>query len=163
MKICYISAYSFLIFDGISNGLIPFLWILKIPIRVKNFLWLTVKSKMLTASLCVLCNSDSETMEHLILDCSYSNSMWIRLLHSAPTAYHRLSNSPGGIAVRWCSSRLLLTGEFKKNFDLYVAAGCWELWKERNRRLFDNKSQRSEILARAINDTIKQWVSALGC
>nr|CAD1844395.1 unnamed protein product [Ananas comosus var. bracteatus] len=42
-------------------------------------------------------------------------------------------------------------------------SGCWELWKERNRRLFDNKSQRSEILARAINDTITQWVSALGC
>lgn len=113
-------------------------------------------------SVCVLCNSSSETMEHLILDCYYANSMWIRLLSSASTAYHRLSNSTGGLAARWCCSRHLLTGEPKNNFDLHVAAGCWELWKERNRRLFDSKLQRSENLARATNDTVKQWVLALG-
>lgn len=85
------SAYAFLSLDGVNNTRIYFLWKLKIPPRIKLFLWLAARNKLLTTDLLakrgwhgpsidVLCNSDAETLQHLFCGCPLSSSLWCRLL-----------------------------------------------------------------------------------
>nr|CAD1831103.1 unnamed protein product [Ananas comosus var. bracteatus] len=47
------------------------------------------------------------------------------------------------------------------NIDLGFAATCWEIWKERKRRIFDNRQVRYDILGETILDTVSFWKSVL--
>nr|CAD1842026.1 unnamed protein product [Ananas comosus var. bracteatus] len=70
------------------------------------------------------------------------------------------------IAKRWFRLRRLATGQNLIDIDLAIAATYWELWKERNRRLFDNLQVRSDVLGRCIFETVSSWKSAFcsfGC
>nr|CAD1824703.1 unnamed protein product [Ananas comosus var. bracteatus] len=89
-------AYDFLIFDGIDVCTTPYLWKLKIPLRVKVFLWLAGRSKILTAD---------------------------NLSKRAGKALNLCS-----LPTRWNRARQSLKGLLKRNFDICLAATCWELW-----------------------------------
>nr|CAD1817551.1 unnamed protein product [Ananas comosus var. bracteatus] len=57
------------------------------------------------------------------------------------------------IAKRWLRLKRLASGQNLIDIDLAIAATYWELWKERNRRLFDNLQVRSDVLGRCIFET----------
>ncbi len=65
------SAYRFLYFDGLDDRRVKHLWTIKTPPRIKLFLWLAARNRILTAellckrgwighSICTLCGRDSE-------------------------------------------------------------------------------------------------------
>ncbi|CAN1756518.1 Putative ribonuclease H protein At1g65750, partial [Linum perenne] len=62
-------------------------WKWKGPNRIKHFLWLAAKDKLLTNegrrrrglcsnAICNWCGSDAETVEHVLRDCEFANSTW---------------------------------------------------------------------------------------
>ena len=76
------------------NGHTPFLrkyiWKLKVPLKIRNFMWLVNRKVILTkdnllkrnwngCKKCVFCQDD-ETIEHLFLSCNFARKIW-RLLH----------------------------------------------------------------------------------
>ena len=58
------------------------IWKLKVPPKVKTYMWLVIKERLQTRNImrrkgmdvspvCVLCSSDDESVAHLYLQCSF--------------------------------------------------------------------------------------------
>jgi zinc-binding in reverse transcriptase len=80
------SCYTWLEFGGINNSQFSFTWSAYIPLKIKNFLWLVQKNKILTKDnlrkkrwqgedKCIFYNA-VETVDHLFLKCSISVCLW---------------------------------------------------------------------------------------
>ncbi len=167
------SAYNFLIFDRVDDHRILQLWQIKIHLRIKIFLWLAARNRILTAdllakkgwhrpSICLLCCGNVEDLEHLFFRCPYARIVWSRILHGEQRVLLDLLNPPGELATRWRRARSSLTGRAKDFVDLCIAATCWELWMERNQRLFNNRLTRGVDCGNRIISTINLWMLALG-
>jgi hypothetical protein len=48
----------------------------------------------------------------------------------------------------------------EQEINTYGHMVCWELWKERNRRIFDKKENSVQGLIRIITDEAKMWKQA---
>jgi hypothetical protein len=49
---------------------------------------------------------------------------------------------------------------FRRGFDSLVLLVSWEVWKERNKRTFDNISKTSVQLLSQIHDEGDSWIAA---
>ncbi len=167
------SAYNFITFDGVDDRNIRHLWSISIPLRIKLFIWLAGRNRLLTAdllakrgwqgpSICVLCGADVENLVHLLFRCPFARSMWDQLLQNFPTARQLFSIDSGDLGSRWSRVRALLPGRLQGTIDTWFAAGCWELWTECNRRIFDKTLCSSEGCGRRVGSTALLWTSALG-
>ncbi len=167
------SAYKFLVYDGVDDRRIPHLWTIKIPLRAKIFLWLAGRNRVLTAeqlvergwsgpTICLLCCQDEENLDHLLFRCAYAIAVWNRLLHGYRRTCRSLLTSPGNLASRWCRARRPLEGQARTALDLCLAAGCWEIWLERNHRIFDDRPTSSVDCCKRIVATINIWSCVLG-
>ncbi len=167
------SAYKFISFDGVDDRKIPFLWSIKLPLKIKLFLWLAGRYRLLTVdllvkrgwhgpSICALCGADAENLDHLFFRCSFAISLWGRLLQNFPTVRMRLHFDTGSLACRWMRARLSMTYRLRGRFDIWFAAACWEIWNERNRRVFDDAIKSSALCGRNVDSTATAWILALG-
>ncbi len=167
------SAYNFLAFDGVDDRRISHLWNIKIPLRIKIFLWLAATYRVLTAdllakrgwagpSICALCNSDGEFLEHLLFRCSFARAVWNRILRGNRHLLMTLLASLGDLTSRWTRSRRTLQGRAQTSLDLSIAATCWELWLERNHRIFDDHPTSAAYSGKRIASTINMWSNLLG-
>ncbi len=168
------SAYSFLIFDGVEDRHSRVFWKLKIPLSIKIFLWLAARDRLLTAvqllrrgwlghSVCVLCMANEERIEHILFDCPFASSFWALVLSGHPPSAQRLLLGSGDLITRWKRARAALTPNLQLSVDVGIAAGCWELWKERNRRIFDDASNSVVACGHTAASTIRLWSTALDC
>ncbi len=167
-------AYSFITFDGVNDTKIPHLWNLKIPLKIKIFLWLAARNRIPTADLlrrrgwigptmCSLCRCDEESAEHLFFGCDYARGVWAWILAGESSLLQGLLVTPGNLATRWIRARGLIGRGRKPLLDLGVAACCWELWLERNQRLFEeDKSSITAVCGRRIVECINFWGRAWG-
>ncbi|KAL9450649.1 hypothetical protein AB3S75_012387 [Citrus x aurantiifolia] len=64
------------------------IWKLEVPTKVRNFVWraannvlptvVNLRSKhVILNDLCMVCNSDKETVLHLLVDCPFARTYWI--------------------------------------------------------------------------------------
>nr|CAD1830318.1 unnamed protein product [Ananas comosus var. bracteatus] len=67
-----------------------------------------------------------------------------------------------GLEARWIRVRRMVPKDYLQLFDIGYAAFCWEIWKERNRRIFENRHVSFEILGRIIHQTVLFWKGVLG-
>lgn len=111
-KFSFKSTSDFLFSDGAISSKLPFLWNLKILLRVKLFLWLAARNKILTAdnllkrgwqglTICILCKAVGESLQHIMLKCSYSISVWSSLSCPIVTPQTSRSSSSDRIAALW--------------------------------------------------------------
>jgi hypothetical protein len=145
------------------------IWKTWAPLRVKIFLWLVVWKRHWTANRknchrldarneCYLCDQDPETIDHIITTCSFFQTHLV--VHSDVLGADAAQVGGGGphrrlvgaVEKRWHRGK-------RKGADTLFALVAWELWKERNTRLFWNEVATSVQLA-----TIKQiadlWIEA---
>nr|CAD1841683.1 unnamed protein product [Ananas comosus var. bracteatus] len=162
------SASDFLLYDGLNNCSLPFLWNLKVPLRVKLFIWLAVRNKVLTTdnlmkrgwhgpTICVLCNLEGESLTHILFSCSFASSVWNCIMPPAGLNFTGTRSMVEGLDARWTRMRRSAPAKYQNYIDLTFAAFCWEIWKERNRRIFENRQVRFDILGRTILETVYFW------
>ncbi len=167
------SAYNFLTFDGVDDSNIRHLWSLRIPLRIKLFLWLAGRNRLLTAdllarrgwqgpSICVLCGADVENLVHPLFRCPFARAMWAQLFQNFPSVRQKLYSGFRDLASRWSRARVSLPGRLQGSFDIWLAAGCWELWNERNIRIFENSFCSSKGCGKRVGSTAWLWSSVLG-
>ncbi len=72
---------------------------------------------------------------------------------------HTLS---GDMPTRWRLLRTSLSGLPRDSFDLHFAVACWEIWKERNSRLFNNHQSSIVDLEDRVVATAILWASSIG-
>jgi hypothetical protein len=136
---------------------------------VKLFLWLSVRRRHWTAdrrlrhgldthTTCPLCDQEPETLDHLVVTCSFSRQLW----HAAAQAFRSQGvPTPAGTLSDWWSAwRELWDGDLRKGADTFFALAAWELWKERNARVFRGASTDIESIKAVVRHQAEQWVAA---
>lgn len=141
------------------------------PGKCKFFVWLVLHDRCWTAErrkrhnlqdddLCALCAQESESISHLLLNCSFARQIGYLVLQRL--RWHSLT--PNGrcfdLATWWTSSRKKLTKVDRKAFDTLVILTSWMIWNERNRRTFDSRVKTVHELWTCILDEAVAWDSA---
>jgi zinc-binding in reverse transcriptase len=116
---------------------------------MKIFIWLLLRNRLVTnanlrtrnwpsGDTCVFCSAQvDEDADHLFFRCLYTQRNWNDILPTNVRAPSELQELP----------HLLHTmshGPFNQSRTL--AAACWNIWKERNRRIFQDIRRPSERL-----------------
>ncbi|XP_022041861.1 uncharacterized protein LOC110944507 [Helianthus annuus] len=102
--------------------------------------------------VCVLCDEEDETVEHLFTSCYIALTLW-------------------SIVSMWCKIPLILAfsvrdllesheniglkGKKKEVIQGIVRVGCWSNWKARNEARFNNKPAKLEGIIREIKSILK--------
>jgi ribonuclease HI/exonuclease III len=96
---------------------------------------------------CPLCCQEEETMDHLLLNCNYSKAVWTKCIRTKQTT--TLPNEVPILLLQW-DSLCPFAGQ-KKNqshwiWGLLPKIVLWNLWIERNHRIFkDNKINEDRL------------------
>lgn len=142
----------------------------KAPPKCKMFFWLALLDRCWTSDRllchnlcnngpCALCSQETETIDHLLLGCVFSREVWFKLLRASGS--QALAPAIGmPIANWWLPSRKRVPKEFRKGFNTLVLLVTWELWKERNRRVFQHQSKQPQRLFSFIRDEGRCWIAA---
>ncbi len=167
------NAYKFLMFDGVDDRRVRHLWSIRIPPKVKIFLWLVNRNRILTAdnlskrgwvgpSVCCLCGRASKCLSHLFFFCPFARAAWSWNLFSEPCTLSSFLNTVGGLADRWIKARLSVKGRRKHLLDLCIAATCWEIWLARNDCIFRDKLCSGSECGQKVELTVISWIAAYG-
>jgi hypothetical protein len=134
----------------------------KAPPNSKFFVWLALLDRcwtfdrllrhhMADNATCGLCSQLDESINHLLLGCSYSREVWACLL--AGPGLHRLCPSGDNcLADWWASCRKKVPRCLRKGFD------SWLLWEECNGRIFNNAMKQAAMLECWIREEAGRWV-----
>ena len=122
-------------------------WKIKVPLKIKIFLWYLQKGVILTKdnllkrrwkgeSKCCFCPKD-ETIQHLFFECHVAKFVWSAIFFAfgvkAPTnAINMLCSWPSGFPMK-----------LRKQVLVGVAAMCWAIWLSRNDVVFNRKHPNS--------------------
>jgi hypothetical protein len=111
-------------------------------------------------TLFVLFVTDPETPSHLCKDCSYSKSIWRTLLHWTNLNSLANLNHDGQLHTWWRRCRLRIDKPRRRLFDGLVVYFWWNIWKERNRRIFQNSGNDQLVVAHQIKEDVLQYSAA---
>jgi hypothetical protein len=111
------------------------------PIKDKTFHLVDYFPKILTwdglqkrgwegPSLCVLCKRNSENLEHLFIDCSFTKHIWAVLKYLLNLKRTWTGQDIVDCYRQWINDKSVLPE--------LAALTCWGLWLERNKCIFEN-------------------------
>ncbi|KAK4257313.1 hypothetical protein QN277_006916 [Acacia crassicarpa] len=133
--------------------------------RIRTFMWLAFQNKLPTnewrskwsssSALCSYCNSQVESLIHILRDCSFARNMWVSLVN--PCAYSSFFSAQ---LRDWfhlnLKNEIGQTDHF--SWDLVFGVGIWMLWNWRNRSVFNSEFVRplspSAVLLRMIHQFV---------
>jgi hypothetical protein len=110
----------------------------KIPEKVKIFAWTSFHNRTLTndkliskgwqlSQRCSLCKRGEDSISHILLSCPYSVEVWSKTNPASTTAPYSFAD----IKELWLNS-----SQKGKEWNAIFFSTIWNLWKERNRRIF---------------------------
>lgn len=157
----------------LHTGAAPFLghnliWRAWAPLKVKIFLWLALRRRHWTADRrrrhgleaqdrCHLCDQSPESIDHVLALCPYSRKVWFLVLQAMGV---QLSPS-SATTLQWRHRiRSAATGPRKKGLDTLFALVSWQLWKERNARLFWSSAATIAEILQLIKAEADLWIAA---
>ena len=124
-----------------------FLWKLKVPLKIKAFIWLVIKGRILTkdnlckkgwkgTNKCEFCDAN-EYIDHLFFTCSLARFLW-NVVGSAlgnpqtPLSFFDLCQN-------WLPK---YTGKDRMVIAIGTTALLWSIWKARNKSCFQSSLPR---------------------
>jgi hypothetical protein len=130
-----------------------------------------VQNKILTADklqvrnwpsdpICRLCDQELETAQHLCLNCVYAQELW-HLVSGWTNGRVQVPSRSADLEGWWNAS---VSGKPKAEARTIAAMliyTAWNLWKERNRRVFEGASQSPEGILAMIKEEVQ--VRRAGC
>jgi hypothetical protein len=136
--------------------------------KCRFFAWTLLHKKILTANnllrrnwsndpICKLCDTKPETPLHLCKDCQYSKQVWSFLKQWLDLSVIDTVPVTGSLHGYWRRCRAKVEKEQKKKFDGITIYFWWNIWKERNRRIFQQKSLQPCQVALLCKDDIQQY------
>lgn len=100
---------------------------------------------------------DQETMDHLLLSCIFSRTMWCKALSAwghvewVPRQADRL--------LPWCST-LAMFLRHQKDINIFMTLVLWETWKHRNVVVFDGATPSMRDILCQVMQVASEWVQA---
>ncbi|XP_056692146.1 uncharacterized protein [Spinacia oleracea] len=145
------------------------IWCGLVPNRIEIFVWTALLGKINTRNklarlgiipnsenVCVLCNSNVESHDHLLLHCSFSGQLWAAWLDLWNIKWVQ----PSSIRVafdQWNSP--IKNTFFKKVWSAGFFIIIWTIWKERNARIFNNSTSNITTLHDLVLLRLGWWIS----
>ena len=117
------------------------IWSAQVPPKIKTFIWRACNDSLLTRTKlferkvlhsfsCVLCNEEAETCDHLFLECSFAQAVW---LQSPLLNDYRFYPKMKFIDAMNAALQKLSAAVFDT-----LCIACWMIWKCRNKVVFNN-------------------------
>jgi len=148
-----------------NPGVWKFLWTTPFVPKIDFFCWTTAHKSNLTVenlkkrgiegpSRCPLCKNDEETLDHILIRCPFSKEVWDQALMM--TQRLNLPENSQELFLNWMASspfQLSKKSLLQAAWNWIPKAICWNIWIERNNRIFREKERHSSkiaIQARAI-------------
>jgi hypothetical protein len=142
------------------------------PPKCRFFAWLAVQNRLWTSDRlekrglphqpsCPLCKCQAETARHIMFECRYSRRIWRQAVAwlSCPSLVQDLGSGRQTVLQYWQAAALSPTAH-PQGLKSAITLITWELWKERNARVFNNKATMPSTLMQKIKDESKNWILA---
>jgi hypothetical protein len=147
------SAYD-MQFEGSQRfSFVTTVWKSEATLKCRLFAWLALLGKCNTAdclerkgaphnAACVLCLSSPENPIHLLATCNVTISIWRQITSRANLPATLLPNAGTRSLQVWAlNTKKSLPRPQRKPWISLVHLTWWNIWKERNRRIFQNQAQ----------------------
>ena len=132
------------------------IWKTWAPPKCKTFAWLVMQNRIWTSDRlqrrgwpnhgnCPLCNQVQESAAHLLFKCRFSSRIWTNIL--SWSGFHGIYPSQWtnfDDVKEWWSHIALGTDRARKAMAFLLMLVTWEIWKERNARIFQNHNKSNE-------------------
>jgi hypothetical protein len=148
------------------------IWSAKVEDKHRFFAWLLVQYKLLTSDnlaarswpcnpICPLCDQEQETVEHLVLTCVYAQEVWLRV-SSWTDGVVKVPDAHQSMEIWWNVSLKGLPKKTKQSLASLLIYTAWNIWKERNRRVFEGVAVLPSRVLALIKEEIKLRQLACG-
>jgi hypothetical protein len=161
------SAYELQFMGATLSSMDKTVWKAWAPPKVKFFAWLANQNRIWTADrltkrgwpncgLCPLCKQCTETIDHLLVHCRYTTRLWglikvwMGLNDLQPAQWANLD-----MAAWWS----MMAGGRKAMASLTLLVS-WEVWNERNARVFRAKNAPPQVVFDNIKKEGRLWIIA---
>ena len=166
------SAYKIQFQGTLTKRDMSAVWKAKAQPKCKTFAWIMLQHKILTADnlakrgwthdqSCHLCDQEHETSTHLCKDCVFTREVWHHLsgwLHISNLPPFERFRSPYGW---WRAALRKIDKLLRYQFSGLVLVFWWNIWKERNARVFRATSKTAFEVAGSIKEDVVRFSIAL--
>ena len=109
---------------------------------------------------CSLCDQEQETTAHLCLHCVFAQEVWY-LMQVWSNGLVKKPERGVDIETWWRSSLQLLPKDQRRHVAALLMYTTWNIWKERNRRVFEKKTMTAPLVFNCILEEMGLWQAAL--
>lgn len=142
-------------------------WSKLIPAKINIFFWraslnrIPCKERLITRgvdldnALCLFCNLEVESVNHLFFSCSWAKELWSKIGNWWSFSFHDFSSmesSLNGI------DNALIKYPLRKFLEAIVMVTCYSIWCFRNRYVFDNSLPRLGDMIDFVVDKSFGWI-----
>jgi hypothetical protein len=165
------SAYKLQFLGLVRSEMHAIVWKAWAPPKFKNHAWLALQNKLWTAErlqkrgwtncgLCPLCKQCIETTDHLFVSCRFTTRIWELILQCLGLEGIHPRQWRGLSITDWWS--LMADSAFpqRKALASLSLLMVWEIWNERNARMFYSKKSFTFVLVDKIKAESRLWVIA---
>lgn len=146
------------------------LWKSWAPPKTKLFMYLAINRRTWTAERrhrhglqdddeCTLCSQEPETIEHLLLHCPVAREVWWTALNFIQMP-QRFGIDDLNICDTWNRLRVRLPKQQRKGMDSLFILVSWQIWKQRNDKVFRGETASAQRISQKIKDEAKVWIAA---
>lgn len=148
------------------------IWKSQVPPRVKAFVWSLVLNHINTMDLlqrrrsnmtlspnwCILCKKASESSKHIFIHCGFTESIW-NYFFSTMKRSHVWPEEAKDFLCQWYGGG---QGKWTKIYwECLLHGVLWGIWKERNRWIFEGKTNNNNEVIDFIVREVGNWTSVL--
>ncbi|GJN03220.1 hypothetical protein PR202_ga20639 [Eleusine coracana subsp. coracana] len=123
------------------------------PGKCRFFLWLAAHNRCWTADrlakrnlphppLCVLCDQEEETIDHILISCVFARQFWFIFLQRVGLGFLAPQPSDSNFQDWWRWASSLVCASIKKGLNSHIISGAWSLWRHRNDCVFNGAAPR---------------------
>jgi hypothetical protein len=166
------SAYQIQFVGTFSKIRITPIWKARVESKCRFFAWTLMHKKILMASNllkrgwtdetdCKFCGVALETPIHLCKDCPFTKQVWGIIKQWFNLAATDSVSDAGSLHGYWWKCRRRFGKNERRNIDGIFIYFWWNIWKERNRRCFQQKLLNPTQVATLCKDDIMQHRMAM--
>jgi hypothetical protein len=165
------SAYKLQFLGATGSDFKRMIWKGWAPARCKFFIWTLILDRVLTADkllqrgweneyFCPLCRRNLEIASHLFTECPFSIKIWDHMaLHFGLDALKTERWVGKDLSIQEWYRNLVSRHPKAQRSSIFPASNliCWEIWKERNRRIFEKKELSLSSFIAHLKDEASAW------
>jgi hypothetical protein len=145
------------------------IWGVRVPKRVAFFTWSAMWGRILSADnlmrrgfhlagRCYMCQSEGETIRHLLLHCPTAMELWSYVFRSFGILWV-MPKDLSDLLFGWYNG---LGKVHSRIWNLIPACLFWTLWRERNRRAFEDEECTVSQLLDFFSNSLFDWATVWG-